>query len=204
MYISLGGTGSSTRPCCGETSLQCLTWVKVRSAALLFELSEAIRAMMRRIRQFAPGAEPTMGMQALSRRWGEFGGPNMHNPIRIAVIDTCPIFRLGVVQRIARNDHLLLVAEGTTAADAQQAIREANPHVLLLNMSVLECFDAKQEIVASHCNCKRDDTSSVSMALAMGAAGYILKGVSGAELVQAIEILDSGKPFITAELASRL
>jgi len=134
----------------------------------------------------------------------------MHNPVRIAVIDTCPIFRLGVVQRIARNDHLLLVAEGTTAADAQGAIREANPDVLLLNMSVLECFDAKQEIAASHSNCKiavlteRDDALSVSRALAMGAAGYILKAVSGAELVRAVEILASGKPFITAELAARL
>jgi len=141
---------------------------------------------------------------------GEFGEPKMHTPIRTAVIDTCPIFRLGVAQRIARNDQLLLVAEGTTAADAQRAIREADPHVVLLNMSVLECFDAKAEIAASHSNCKiavlteRDDALSVSRALAMGAAGYILKAISGAELVRAIEILDSGKPFITAELASRL
>ena len=112
----------------------------------------------------------------------------MHNPIRIAVIDPCPIFRLGVVQRIAGSDHLLLVAEGTTAADAQQAIREANPQLLLVNMSFLECFDAKQEIAASHCNCKiavltqRDDALSVSRALAMGAAGYILKAIIGVEL----------------------
>ena len=87
-----------------------------------------------------------------------------------------------------RSDHLLLVAEGTTAADAQQAIREANPQLLLVNMSVLQCFDAKQEIAASHCNCKiavlteRDDALSVSRALAMGAAGYILKAITGVEL----------------------
>jgi DNA-binding NarL/FixJ family response regulator len=50
----------------------------------------------------------------------------------------------------------------------------------------------------------RDDPLSVAKALAIGAAGYILKGVSGAELVQAIETIDAGKPYITPELASRL
>lgn len=134
----------------------------------------------------------------------------MHNPIRVAVIDACPIFCLGVVQRIARNSHLQLVAEGRTATDAQQAIREMDPHVLLLDMSVLEKFDAKQVIADNHSNCKiavltaHDDALSVSKALAIGAVGYILKGITGAELVQAIETLASGKPFITAELASRL
>jgi DNA-binding NarL/FixJ family response regulator len=134
----------------------------------------------------------------------------MHSPIRVAAIDTCPLYRLGVVQAIARSSQLLLVAEGATAMDARQALREKDPHILLLDMSTLENFAAKQEIANSGSPCKivvltaRDDPQSVSKALTIGAAGYILKAVSGAELVQAIETIDAGKPFITPELASRL
>jgi two-component system nitrate/nitrite response regulator NarL len=134
----------------------------------------------------------------------------MHSPIRVAVFDTCPLYRMGVVQAIARSSQLLLVAEGSTAAEARGALRDKDPHVLLLNMGALEGLAAKQEIAHSGSQCKiavltaRDDPLSVSKALAIGAAGYILKAVTAAELIQAIETLDAGKPFITPELASRL
>ena len=45
----------------------------------------------------------------------------MHNPIRVAVIDPCPLYRLGVVQAIARSSQLLVVADGGTAALATMA-----------------------------------------------------------------------------------
>jgi DNA-binding NarL/FixJ family response regulator len=134
----------------------------------------------------------------------------MHSPIRIAVIDTCPLYRTGVVQALARNHQFRVVAEGASAADAQRAIREADPHVLLLNMGVLERFDPRKDIASARSQCKiavltaRDDPVSVSKALATGAAGYILKAVSGTELAEALATIDAGKPFVTPELASRL
>jgi two-component system, NarL family, nitrate/nitrite response regulator NarL len=134
----------------------------------------------------------------------------MHSPIRVAVIDTCPLYRTGVVQALARNPHFRAVAEGASAADAQRAVREEYPHVLLLNMGVLERFDPRQDIASAPSQCKivvltaRDDPVSVSKALATGVTGYILKAVSGSELAQALATIDAGKPFVTPELASRL
>jgi len=134
----------------------------------------------------------------------------MHRPIRVAVFDTCSLYRMGVVQAIARCSQLLLVAEGATAAEARCALRDKDPHVLLLTMSALEGVAGKPELANRRSQCKiavltaRDDPLSVSKALAIGAAGYILKAVTGAELVHAIETIDAGKPFITPELASRL
>ena len=49
-----------------------------------------------------------------------------------------------------------------------------------------------------------DDVLSVSNALAAGANGYILKGVSGLELIGALKAIHSGEPYVTAELAARL
>jgi DNA-binding NarL/FixJ family response regulator len=144
------------------------------------------------------------GISALRLEW------HMHTPIRVAVFDTCPLYRTGVVQAIARSSQLLLVAEGSTAAEARGALRDKDPHVLLVNMGTLEGLATKQDSARSDSPCKiavltaRDDPLSVSKALAIGAAGYILKAVTAAELIQAIETIDAGKPFITAELASRL
>ena len=49
-----------------------------------------------------------------------------------------------------------------------------------------------------------DDVLSVTNALAAGANGYILKGVSGRELIDALRAVDAGEAYITPELAVRL
>ena len=49
-----------------------------------------------------------------------------------------------------------------------------------------------------------EDVASVSKALAAGIKGYILKAVSGSELIEAIETISTGQPYITPKLASRL
>jgi two-component system, NarL family, nitrate/nitrite response regulator NarL len=131
--------------------------------------------------------------------------------IRIAIIDPYPIFRIGVVQAIARSEGLLLVAEGATAADAQRAVQEAAPDVLLVDISIAEDgIESLLRLAKTGTNCKLvaltalDDVASVSKALATGVKGYILKGISGSELVGAIQAIHAGLPFVTPELASRL
>jgi two-component system, NarL family, nitrate/nitrite response regulator NarL len=131
--------------------------------------------------------------------------------IRVAVIDPYPIFRIGVVQAIARCEDLLLVAEGATAADAQRAVVEAAPDLLLIDISSAEAgIESTLRLAKSGAGCKLvvltalDDVVSVSRALATGVKGYILKGISGLELVAALKVIHRGVPFVTPELASRL
>ncbi len=134
----------------------------------------------------------------------------MHGPIRVAVIEPCAIFRLGVVQAIARCERFGLVAEGATLADAQRIARERQPDILLLDIPDSNGIDFIQQIGKKAAGAKvvfltaRDDVASVSRALAVGAKGYILKDVNGAGLLAAIETIHNGKAFITPELASRL
>lgn len=130
--------------------------------------------------------------------------------IRIAVIDPYPIFRIGVVQAIARSEGLLLVAEGATAADAQRAVEVAAADILLIDITIAEdgVESLLRAVISAHCKLvvltALDDVASVSKALATGVKGYILKGISGAELVGAIHAVHAGLPFVTPELASRL
>ena len=135
----------------------------------------------------------------------------MSRPIRVAVVDPYPIFREAVVQTITRCEDLALVAEGATAGEARAAVRELEPDILLIDISIPEeGIEAAVGIARGGSTCKLvvltalDDVMSVSKALAAGVKGYILKGVSGTELVAAIKSIHRGLPFVTPELASRL
>jgi two-component system, NarL family, nitrate/nitrite response regulator NarL len=152
-----------------------------------------------------------IGAPSLTRLVSGGGAHTQAREIRIAVVDPYPIFRIGVVQAIARCEGFLLVAEGATAADALRAVQEARPDILLIDISSAEDgIESLLRVAKSSANCKLmvltalDDVASVSKALATGVKGYILKGISGMELVGAIRAVHAGLPFVTPELASRL
>jgi DNA-binding NarL/FixJ family response regulator len=132
----------------------------------------------------------------------------MSKPIRIAVVDSHPIFRQGVIRTVARSDGMALVGEGTTAADARRLASEKKPDIVLLDVAIRDGLEVIGEIAAQGSKCAvltaLDDVLSVSNALAAGASGYILKGVSGPELLAALKAIQAGQPFVTAELAVRL
>jgi two-component system, NarL family, nitrate/nitrite response regulator NarL len=132
----------------------------------------------------------------------------MSKPIRIVVIDSHPIFRQGVIRTIGRSDGMVLVGEGTTAADAQRLASEKRPDILILDIAIRDGLEIVAEMAARGVKClvltALDDVLSVSNALAAGANGYILKGVSGLELIGALKAVNSGQPYVTAELAVRL
>ena len=132
----------------------------------------------------------------------------MSKPIRIAVVDSHPIFRQGVIRTVARSDGMALVGEGTTAADARRLASEKKPDIVLLDIAIRDGLEVIGEIAQQGSKCAvltaLDDVLSVSNALAAGASGYILKGVSGPELLAALKAIQAGQPFVTAELAVRL
>jgi two-component system, NarL family, nitrate/nitrite response regulator NarL len=133
----------------------------------------------------------------------------MNSQIRIAVVDPYPLYRQGVVQTVIRSADLVLVAEGEGIADARRAVHEGGIDILVLDVAIFasknaeelarKCIDCKLVVLTAH-----DDLLTVSAALAAGVRGYILKGVSGSELVAAIKAVHAGQPFITPELASRM
>jgi two-component system, NarL family, nitrate/nitrite response regulator NarL len=132
----------------------------------------------------------------------------MSKPIRVVVIDSHPIFRQGVIRTIGRSDGMALVGEGTTAADAQRLAGDKQPDILILDIAIRDGLDVVAEMAALGVKClvltALDDVLSVSNALAAGANGYILKGVSGLELIGALKAVHGGQPYVTAELAVRL
>jgi DNA-binding NarL/FixJ family response regulator len=105
----------------------------------------------------------------------------------------------------------VLVAEGATADDAHEVVESGSSDVLLLDLEVPgDGMSAAEKVLRTRPGVKVvvltacDTEEYVSDALRMGVHGYILKDVSGPELVSAIEAIHRGEPYITPALASRL
>ena len=128
--------------------------------------------------------------------------------IRIVLIDPHPIFRQGVNRTIARSDDMTLVGEGMTAADARRLASSKAPDLVILDIAIAGGREVVAELAKRNIKCvvltMLDDALTVSNAVAAGANGYILKGVSGLELIDALKAVHSGQPYVTAELAVRL
>ena len=132
----------------------------------------------------------------------------MSTSVRIVLIDPHPIFRQGVHRTIARSDGMAVVGEGKTAADARRLASTKTPDLVMLDIAIAGGREVVAELAKRNIKCvvltMLDDALTVSKALAAGANGYILKGVSGLELIDALKGIHSGQPYVTAELAVRL
>jgi len=130
--------------------------------------------------------------------------------IKVAVVDAQPLYREGLAHALAGSG-LVLVAEGATADDTREAVEKSKPDILLLDIRVPgDALGAAENILRQRPSLKVviltacDDEVEVTDALRLGVHGYILKDVSGPELISAIETIHRGEPYITPALASRL
>ena len=131
----------------------------------------------------------------------------MVDKIRIGIVDVYPIFRDGVVQAITRAEHLTVVASGGTAEDARRLAWRCD--VILLEPAVPGSLDLAKEIL-ENTNAKviflsaRLDDEHAKDALHLGVHGYLVKEVTGTELVGALSAVHSGARHIPSDLAWRL
>jgi len=135
----------------------------------------------------------------------------MPGAIRVGIVDPHPLYRQGVVKTIAGKPEFNLAFEGDTASDAHAAALKRGLDILLLDIGIFDGdFKQTHELKALDANLKlvaltaHDDLFTVSTILAAGVRGYILKGISGSDLVSALQTIYAGKPYVTPELASEL
>ncbi len=134
----------------------------------------------------------------------------MSGSIRIAVIDDHPMFREGAVQTLTRMDGIEVVGEGATAADALKVAEELRPDVMLLDISLPGGGVEAAASIARVCPSVRavmltasESELDVASALQAGARGYILKGSSGAEVVETVRAIFQGGSYVAPGLAAR-
>ena len=135
----------------------------------------------------------------------------MNDRIRIAIVDDHPLLRQGVATTLGKVMDFDVVEQGGSADEAREIAARCMPDVLLMDVNMPgDTFAAVRAISKSQPATRimmltvseaEDDAYS---ALESGAQGYVLKGVSGPDLVQAIRNVANGETFITPAFASRL
>lgn len=135
----------------------------------------------------------------------------MSEKIRIAVVDDHPMLREGVMHTLSAHADMEIVAEGGTGADAVRIAEEWLPDVMLLDVSLPGGGVEAVRAIASSCPVVKiamltvaQDEETVSSALGAGARGYILKGISGQELADAVRNIHAGEDYVSPSLAARL
>jgi len=135
----------------------------------------------------------------------------MSDAIRIAVIDDHPMFREGAVQTLTCIDGIEVVGEGATAEDALKVAEELRPDVMLLDIGLPGGGVQAAANIARACPGVRavmltasESELDVASALQAGARGYILKGSSGAEVVETVRAIFRGESYVAPSLAARL
>lgn len=135
----------------------------------------------------------------------------MNPPIRIGIVDDHPLLREGVANTLKKRADLQVVEQGANAQDARDIAQRVRPDVMLMDVNMPgDVFAAVRFIANELMDVKvlmltvsesEDDAFS---ALEAGARGYVLKGVSGPDLVQAIRSVAKGETYITPEFANKL
>jgi DNA-binding NarL/FixJ family response regulator len=135
----------------------------------------------------------------------------MRKRIHIGVVTDQPIFRTGVTEALGAIDSFTIVAHGQTVADVFRMARDAAVDILLLEIDIPGVgIDAVGTICRAMSGAKVlvltavDDEAAVIDALRLGARGYILKDVTGADLARAIVSVHEGEYYLTPALASRV
>ena len=138
-------------------------------------------------------------------------GNSMNNMVRVAVVDDHPIFRDGVVWTLDNSKKIKVIGQGTCSRDAIRiADSKRPPDVMLLDVTMPGCgLKAADTIHRSHPRVKTvmltvsESEEHLSEALNAGVSGYILKGINGPTMVQAVCDVHKGGSYVSPELAAR-
>jgi two-component system, NarL family, response regulator DevR len=133
-------------------------------------------------------------------------------PIRVFLLDDHEMVRRGVADLLSDEAGISIVGEAGTAAEARRRIPAARPDVAVLDTRLPDgsgievCRDLRASAPETRCLIltSYDDEDAVFAAVLAGAAGYLLKEIRGAPLVDAIRQVAAGRSLLDAAVTERL
>lgn len=136
----------------------------------------------------------------------------MSESIRILIVENHAVVRQGLVALLKTAPEFSVVAEAADGPEAVALFREHQPDVTLMDLR-LQKMNGVEAIVKIRDEFPQarivvlttfDGDEDIYRALAAGARGYLLKGMTGDELMDAIRAVHAGKSRIPAPVAERL
>ncbi len=135
----------------------------------------------------------------------------MAKKIRMIVVDDHPLYRDGVVRTLHDSGLINVVGAGDNCDQAVQLGLDLCPDVALIDISMPGGgLEALKQLVKKQPDTKvimltvSESDSDVLTALNSGASGYVLKGVSGAQLIEIVTSVAAGGSYVSPALAARV
>ena len=134
------------------------------------------------------------------------------NKIRVIIADDHALFREGTRNLIEQEADLEVVGEASDGEEAVELVTRLQPHVVLMDIAMprVNGIEATRQIKARHpavavlILTAYDNDQYIVALLEAGAAGYLLKNVSGKELVSAIRAVSAGEAVLHPAIARKV
>jgi DNA-binding NarL/FixJ family response regulator len=128
------------------------------------------------------------------------------------LVDDHRIMRDGIKAILSRGSEFQVIAEAETGAEALQEYDGRRPDLVLMDIGLpgLNGIEVTVELRRLHPSSKviilsmYDDELSVVSALRAGARGFVLKGASERELLDALRTVAAGGSYLSAKVSDRL
>ena len=131
--------------------------------------------------------------------------------IRVFLVDDHEVVRRGLAELLGAQPDIEIVGEAGTAAQARGRIAATRPDVAVLDVrlpdgsgiDVCRAIQATQPETRCLILTAYDDDQALYAAVIAGAAGYVLKDVRGANLIDSIRAVASGRSLLDPTLKKR-
>jgi two-component system invasion response regulator UvrY len=132
--------------------------------------------------------------------------------IRVLLVDDHDLVRLGIKRLLSDANGIEVVGEAATGEEGIKQVKALQPSVVLMDVKMpgMGGLEATKRIHRQYPDVKilvvtvYGDEPYPSRVLQAGAMGYLTKGASIDEMVQAIRSVNVGKRYISPEIAQQL
>lgn len=130
----------------------------------------------------------------------------------VLLVDDHPVVRVGLREMINAETDLTVIGEAGSGAEAVVMAEHLRPDVILMDLRMpdVDGVTATERILAALPSTRvlvvttYESDADILRAVEVGAAGYLLKDASGAELAEAVRNAASGKSVLAPSVADRL
>lgn len=132
--------------------------------------------------------------------------------INVMLVDDLDLVRTGIRKILDDCAGIKVVAEASSGEDAVKLARQVKPHVVLMDVKMpgIGGFEATRKLIRMDPDVKVlivticDNDLYPARLLQVGASGYLTKGATMDEMLQAIKTVHAGQRYISPEIANRL